>query len=190
MPVALSILSIFQPFWVTRYLLWSTGPFFVLAGLGLACLPRPLFPVAATALAVAGIVNLAPYYRTETKPRWDLAAAYLAENMHPGETIIANDVAASYVLAAYADRYRLDRTIVSTTHDVSTTAAHFTASQQRLWVVYGRTGQGTLTGEDAYLQKWLAFGNPDSKVRFGKDIVAMHFNLRDIRSGSRQEQMK
>ena len=33
MPLALAILSIFTPFWITRYLLWSTGPFFVLADL-------------------------------------------------------------------------------------------------------------------------------------------------------------
>ena len=190
MPAALAILSIFQPFWVTRYLLWSTGPFFVLAGIGLAGLPRLLLPVAATALAVAGIINLVPYYRLETKPRWDLVAAYLAENVQPGDGIIANDEAARYVLAAYADRYRLDRTIVSTTRDVSTTAAHFALSQQRLWVVYGRTGQGTMAGEDVYLQKWLAFGDPASKVRFGKDIVAMHFELRGIRPVSRQDQMK
>jgi mannosyltransferase len=142
MPAALSILSMFQPFWITRYLLWSTGPFFVLAGIGLAGLPRPLLPVAATALAVAGIINLAPYYRSETKPRWDLAAAYLAENVRPGDVVITNNAFARYVLVAYADRYRLDRAIVSTTHDVSTTAAHFASPQQRLWVVYGRTGAG------------------------------------------------
>jgi len=190
MPIALAILSIYTPFWITRYLLWSTGPFFILAGLGLAGLSRPLFPVAATALAFAGIANLAPYYRSETKPRWDLAAAYLAENVQPGDAIITNDGAARYVLANYADRYRLDRTIVSTTHDVSTTVAHFASPQQRLWVVYGRTGQGTMAGEDVYLQKWLAFGDPTSKVRFGKDIVAMRFDLRGIRSVSRQGQIK
>jgi len=190
MPVALAILSIYTPFWISRYLLWSTGPFFVLAGLGLAGLPRPLFPVAATTLAVAGFINLAPYYRSETKPRWDLAAAYLAENVQPGDAIITNDKAASYVLAAYADRYRLDRGIVSTTQDVSTTAAHFASSQQRLWVVYGRAGQGTMVREDVYLQKWLAFGDPASKVSFGNDIVAMRFDLQGIRSVSRQDQIK
>jgi hypothetical protein len=67
---------------------------------------------------------------------------------------------------------------------------HFALSQQRLWIVYGRTGQGTMAGEDVYLQKWLAFGDPASKVRFGKDIVAMHFELRGIRPVSRQDQMK
>jgi hypothetical protein len=114
----------------------------------------------------------------------------LAENVQPGDAIITNDGAARYVLANYADRYRLDRTIVSTTHDVSTTVAHFASPQQRLWVVYGRTGQGTMAGEDVYLQKWLAFGDPTSKVSFGKDIVAMRFDLRGIRSVSRQGQIK
>jgi mannosyltransferase len=190
MPIALAILSIFTPFWITRYLLWSTGPFFVLAGLGLAGLSWPLLPVTATALAVAGFTNLAPYYRLETKPRWDLAAAYLAENVQPGDAIITNDEAARYVLAAYADRYRLDRGIISITEDVSTTAAHFASSQQRLWVVYGRAGQGTMVREDVYLQKWLAFGDPASKVSFGNDIVAMRFDLHGIRSVSQQDQIK
>ncbi len=86
------------------------------------------------------------------------------------------------------DRYRLDPTLVSTTRDVSNTAAHFASSRQRLWVVYGRTGQGTMAGEDAYLQKWLVFGDPPSKVRFGKDIVAMRFELRGIRSVTRRQE--
>lgn len=190
MPIALAMLSIFTPFWITRYLFWSTGPFFVLAGLGLAGLSPPLMPVAATALAVAGFINLAPYYRSETKPRWDLAAAYLAENVQPGDAIITNDRAARYVLANYADRYRLDQTIISTTQDVLNTAVHFASSQQRVWVVYGRTGQETMAGEDVYLQKWIAFRDPTSKVRFGKDIVAVCFDRRDIRSVSRQDQIK
>ena len=120
MPLALAILSIFTPFWITRYLLWT----------------------------------------------------------------------ARYVLANYADRYRLDRTIVSTTQDVSTTATHFASPQQRLWVVYGRTGQGTMAGADVYLQKWLAFGDPAFKVSFGNDIVAVRFDLRSTRSVSRQGQIK
>jgi hypothetical protein len=84
--------------------------------------------------------------------------------------------AARYVLANYADRYHLDRTIISSTQDVSTTAAHFASSQKHLWVVYGRTGQGTIAGADVYLQKWFAFGDPASKVSFGNDIVAMRLN--------------
>jgi hypothetical protein len=47
-----------------------------------------------------------------------------------------------------------------------------------------------MAGEDVYLQKWLAFGDPTFKVRFGKDIVAMRFDLRGIRSVSRQGQIK
>jgi hypothetical protein len=45
-----------------------------------------------------------------------------------------------------------------------------------------------MAGEDAYLQKWLVFGDPPSKVRFGKDIVAMRFELRGIRSVTRRQE--
>src|ERR1019366_7079168 len=76
------------------------------------------------------------------------------------------------------------------TSSVYGTAAHFASSQQRLWVVYGRTGQGTMAGADVYLQKWLAFGDPASKVSFGNDIVTMRLDLRSIRSVSRQDQIK
>jgi len=68
-----------------------------------------LLPVAATALAVAGIINLVPYYQSETKPRWDLAAAYLAENVQPGDVVITNNASERYVLAAYADRVSTGR---------------------------------------------------------------------------------
>ena len=41
----------------------------------------------------------------------------------------------------------------------------YIAPQQRIWVVYGRTGQATMAGEDVYLQSWLAFGDPVSKAK-------------------------
>jgi hypothetical protein len=47
-----------------------------------------------------------------------------------------------------------------------------------------------MAGADVYLQKWLAFGDPASMVSFGNDIVAMRFDLRSIRSVSRQDQIK
>jgi hypothetical protein len=47
-----------------------------------------------------------------------------------------------------------------------------------------------MAGEDVYLQNWLALDDPVSKARFGKDIVAMRFDLRSIPSVSRQDQIK
>lgn len=175
MPVAMLVISLFQPFWIPRYLIWSTGPLFVLAGLGAAALlPPRFFPLAACALTVAGIVNLTPYYRSETKPRWDLAAAHLAANARPGDIFVVNSSTAKYVLAAYGDRYRFDRPILDG-YDVAKAADRLPPSG-RVWVVYGRVGQGIVIPEDAYLKKWSAFGAPASTVRFGRYVVALRFD--------------
>jgi len=174
MPITIMVVSIFYAILVPRYLIWSTGPFFVLAGIGVAALPRRLFALAAAALAVGGMANLAPYYRYETKPRWDLAAAYLAANVQPGDSVVTNDAMAQYVLGAYGDRYNLDRKILNTVSDTSDAASRY-AQEQRIWVVYGRTGQGIIETEKTYLQKWLALAAPASKTRFGKHVVALRF---------------
>ena len=47
-----------------------------------------------------------------------------------------------------------------------------------------------MAGADVYLQKWLAFGDPTSKVSFGNDIVAMRLDPRSIRSVSQQDKVK
>ena len=130
MPAAMLIMSMFHGSWVPRYLLWSTGPLFVLAGIGVAALPRRVFSLAVAAVVIAGIANLVPYYRTETKPRWDLAAAYLAANAHPDDTIVANTAAATYMLGVYGDRYHLNHEIVHAS-DVARTAARLVAARAR-----------------------------------------------------------
>ena len=174
MPTTILIMSIFQIMFVPRYLIWSTGPFLVLAGIGVAALPRKLFPLAAAALAVGGMATLAPYYSYETKPRWDLAAAYLAANVQPGDAIVTNDAMAQYVLGAYGDRYHLDRNILSTSSNISDAATRY-AQEERIWVVYGRTGQGIIDTEETYLQKWSALGTPASKTRFGRHVIVLRF---------------
>jgi mannosyltransferase len=183
MPIALSVMSIVQPFWLPRYLLWGTGPYFVLAGIGAAMLPRPIFPVVAASLLVAGLTNLAPYYRSETKPRWDLAAAYLAENIRPGDAIVTNDEAARYVLGAYGARYNLSQDSIVSVHTAPAARAPL-ASRRRLWVVYGRTGQGVMSGEQEYMRKWSILGAPASEARFAGDIVITGFDPEIFRSAS------
>ena len=174
MPITILVVSTFYAILVPRYLIWSTGPFFVLAGIGAAALPRRLFPLAATALAIGGMVNLAPYYRYETKPRWDLAAAYLAANVQPGESVVTNDHMTQYVLGAYGDRYHLDRKILNTVSNTSDAVTQY-AQEECVWVVYGRTGQGIIDTEETYLKKWFALGAPASKTRFGQHVVVLRF---------------
>lgn len=174
MPIAILVVSIFHPVLVPRYLILSTGPFFVLVGIGAAALPHRLFPLATAVIVACGIANLTPYYRSETKPRWDLAAAYLAANVQHGDSVITNDHMARYVLAAYGDRYHLDRKMLSVAPHTSDTTMRY-AQGGRIWLVWGRTGQGLIDTEEAYLQRWLALGSPVCKLRFGRHVVVLRF---------------
>lgn len=172
MPAAMLALSIFHPFWIPRYLLWSTGAFYVLAGIGVAALPRRLFAWTIAVLIVGGAGNLAPYYRIETKPRWDLAAQYLAKHAKPGDVIATNDQPARYVLSAYAPRYRLTQPILDGYNGARMLGA---ARPPRVWVVYGRVGQGAMIPAEDYLRKWSALGTPAATVHFGDRVVAWRF---------------
>jgi mannosyltransferase len=175
MPIAILVMSAFQPMLVPRYLMWSTGPFFVLAGIGAAALPAKFFPLIAVAVAVGGTVSLAPYYSSETKPRWDRAAAYLADNALPQDIIIAQNQAAKFVLASYAARFRLDSNIPIVAWNPHDTARR-AEEGKRAWAVYGRFGQETQEPEEGFRQKWSAFGIPGEQVRFGSHILILRFD--------------
>src|SRR6266481_2631292 len=175
MPIAILVMSAFQPMLVPRYLMWSTGPFFVLAGIGAAALPARFFPLIAVAVAVGGTVSLAPYYSSETKPRWDRAAAYLADNARPQDIIIAQNQAAKFVLASYAERFRLDSKIPILAWNPHDTARR-AEEGKRDWAVYGRFDQGTQEPEEDFRQKWSAFGIPGEQVRFGSHILILRFD--------------
>jgi mannosyltransferase len=175
MPAAILVISTFQPMLVPRYLLWSTGPFFVLAGVGAAALPARFSPVIAVAVAVGGAVNLTPYYSAETKPRWDQASAYLATNVRPQDVIVAENQSVNFVLASYAERFRFDSKFPILSWDPRDTAQH-AAEAECAWVVYGRVGQGTQEPEEEFRRKLSAFGSPAEQVRFGSNILILRFD--------------
>ncbi len=175
MPIAILVMSAFQPMLVPRYLMWSTGPFFVLAGIGAAALPARFFPLIAVAVAVGGTVSLAPYYSSETKPRWDRAAAYLADNARPQDVIIAQNQGVKFVLASYAERFRLDSKIPIVAWNPHDTARR-AEEGKRDWAVYGRFDQGTQEPEEDFRQKWSALGIPGEQVRFGSHILILRFD--------------
>ena len=175
-PIAIFVISIFQPILVPRYFLLSTGPFFVLVGIGVTALPHRLSLAATTAVIIFGITSLAVYYRSETKPRWDLAAAYLAENVQSGDLITANDHMARYVLAAYGERYHLDRNRIQAINPQSAEKALRNTQEGSIWVVYGRTGQGAIGPEQTYFKKWLETGLPACKRQFGLNVVVLRLD--------------
>jgi mannosyltransferase len=176
MPASLLVASYFHHVGLPRYLAWSTGPFFVLAGIGAAALPRLAYAPAAAAVVIAGLVNLAPYYRAETKPRWDLAAAYLATHARAGDSIVANDAPAKTMLEAYGARYRLGQPIIDG-YRVERISARLSPTG-RVWIVSGRTGQGQSAPPEAYLEKWSARGPSAEIVRIGRHIVVARFDSR------------
>lgn len=176
MPLSVLAFSAIHPAWIPRYLMWSTGAFCVLAGVGAAALPRRAYPFALATLLAAGIFNLAPYYRTETKPRWDVAADYLATHARPGDSIVTSGYQQKYVLDAYARRAHLALPIIDGGNIMRTTAA--LPASARIWLLHGRTGQGTVTPEQDYLRKWPVLGPPAETLHFGRNVVAWRFEPR------------
>ena len=174
MPLILLLVSLAHPMFISRYLLWSTGPYFVLVGIGVAALPRKMQPLLAGCLAVSAALSLAAYYASETKPRWDLAATYLAEHGSPSDVMITDTGLARIVLAAYLDRAGAAAVKATEFHDMPIVKDRFN-NGRTLWVIHGRTGQGTVEQVEEFLNRWTSFGTPNTEVVFGKHIVIRRY---------------
>jgi mannosyltransferase len=137
LPLSLGLLSLLVPVLVPRYFLWSGPPFFILAGIGLAQLAAVPNAAAQLGLTAACLINLAPYYGYETKPRWDLLAAQLAANARPGDAVLLNSYYAYWVLTAFPEAAALGERGIKLSwrqEDFMPLPGH------TLWAVYGRTG--------------------------------------------------
>jgi mannosyltransferase len=175
MPLTILLLSAVQPLLVPRYLLWSTGPFFVLAGIGAASLPARISAPTALLLAAGGALSLAPYYKAETKPLWRDAAAYLATHVRPQDAVVAENSSVRFVLTAYAQRFPLhSHGPILSWSPIDT--ARQAAAAERVWAVYGRVGQGIQEPEELFREKWAAFGTPAEQIGFGASILVLRFD--------------
>lgn len=175
MPIAVLAISIFQPVLVPRYLLWSTGPFFVMAGIGAAALPKRLSPAVAAAVMFGGVVSLWPYYSAETKPRWDQAAPYLLRNVRPQDRIVAEYPSVEFVLDTYAEPTHLASKFTALAWKAHRSPL-LVADGERTWVIYGSVGQSTQESEEEFRRKWAVLGNPADQVRFGTHILILRFD--------------
>ncbi|GLR67392.1 hypothetical protein GCM10010909_20730 [Acidocella aquatica] len=144
LPLMFTIVSLWRPILLPRYILWSAAPFAILAGIGGAALLDLAAP-RARALVVAGgalllLVNLAPYYHAETKPRWDIAAKLLAQDVSPGDVVYLYDTGALPILRMYLPPGA--RTVVLQDSAGDLNHAELAMSQgKRVWAVYGHAGQ-------------------------------------------------
>jgi len=176
LPLLLLAISLVRSMVLPRYILWSAAPFFVLAGIGAAALPRRIVPVAITALLLLCAVNLAPIYRTETKPRWDKAAATLAANVRPGDTVFTGDPNAPTMLAVLQpkDAAPIGNTALVTPR-LDVALARWKQGG-RVWAVNGRSAMGQREELDAFKTRIAALGTPALEIPEGKEITILMFD--------------
>jgi hypothetical protein len=158
-----------------RYILWSAAPFFVLAGLGAAALPRRMLPILVTILILVGSINLVPIYRIETKPRWDVAAATLAANVRPGDTVLTSDPNASTMLSVLQpkDQQPIDGKAL-VTQNLAIALARWKQGG-RVWAVNGRSAMGEREDVDTFKNTLAALGTPAAQIPQGKEITILMF---------------
>ena len=174
LPLLLLLVSRVTPVLVPRYFAWSAAPFFILAGAGIARLTAWRYAAALAAFILVGLINLAPYYNAETKPRWDLATTRLAAETQPGDIVLFNSWNAYYVAtAAFATQSGLDRQNLALTWEPGE-AARFEPGHA-LWVVFGRTGQGKMEQPADYVALLSRLGRPASEEKIGRYITIWRF---------------
>jgi len=179
LPLLLLAVSLVKSMVLPRYILWSAAPFFILAGIGAAALPRRMQPMALTALLLLCTINLLPVYHTETKPRWDRAAATLSAQVRPGDTVFTGDTNAPTMLAVLQpkDQAPIDQSaLVTSKLDV---ALARWKQGSRVWAINGRSAMGPGTTLDAFKSRVAALGTPTLEIPEGKEITILLFDAPD-----------
>jgi len=151
LPALLTVISIWHPVLLPRYILWSAAPFAVLAGIGgawfIARLPGRFDVVALGFAAVLLLINLVPYYDAETKPRWDIAAKLLAQDVAPGDVVFLEDTGALPILRTYMPKDAQAVVLADSAGDFNHAMAA-QAAGKRVWAVYGHAGQSAADKHD------------------------------------------
>jgi hypothetical protein len=90
-PLLLGLVTLYQPMFILRLMLWSAIPFAVLVAYGIGQI-RPSGVAAALAgvVLLGGLLHLrAHYYGVRQKPNWEAAVEYLADHVEPRDVIWA-----------------------------------------------------------------------------------------------------
>ena len=180
LPVETILVSIWKPMLLPRYILWSAAPFAVLAGIGasivVSTLPRRARIAAFGGLAALLMVNLLPYYSAETKPRWDIAAQMLANEVAPGDVVYLNDKGALPILRMYLPAGAVPVVLRDSDGDLQ----HAVAQQlqgRRVWAVFGHAGQSSSKREwPQFYQHIAPLGTPVQIQMAGNRIYITEFD--------------
>ena len=170
LPLTLALASLVHPILLPRYLLWSAGPFFVLAGFGIELLPERLWKPALAAAALCAVINLLPYYTSETKPRWDRAASMLAQRFASGDLLLVSDGAASAMLDFDRQGVKPRHPAWPATQDPKQAAAAL-ATGHRVFVIYGPAGQGQQPDRAHFFATAAKLGSMAPGLAAGSEIT-------------------
>jgi mannosyltransferase len=174
LPVLLVLAEPSRPLWLPRYLLWSGAAFLILAGVGAAWLAGR-WRVAAPAAAALLLVNLFPFYRAETVPRWDLAAAALAPALAKGADLFVDDNAVPMMLRAYLPGGDAALPQKKVLFQLGQMENRLRAGDTVI-AVHGPTGQGWTSRTAGFKARLAQLGAPVGETRIGHEIVLIRFN--------------
>ena len=125
--------------------------------------------------AVASFVNLLPYYGTETKPRWEVAATVLTGHLRPGDVLLVGDPGAVDMMNVFLARQGRGIDRGTWTASVSDASCALYA-HHRVWAVFGRVGQVDHEDLAGFMADVAPLGPPSSRVRIGLDISMMVYD--------------
>jgi hypothetical protein len=175
LPALLILAEPARPLWLPRYLLWSGAAFLILAGVGAAWLAQR-WPVTAVGCGAALLViNLMPFYRAETVPRWDLAAAAIAPALATGADLFLDDHGTPLMLRAYLPGGAAALPSDKVLFQISDAEARLRAGTPVI-AVHGSTGQGRTKPMPAFRAGLAQLGTPGGETRIGRNIVLIRFD--------------
>lgn len=175
LPVSLVLSEPARPLWLPRYLLWSGAAWLILAGTGAAWLARRAPLAAPLAAAALLLLNLLPFYRAETVPRWDLAAAALAPTLAGGADLYMDDHGIPMMLRAYlpGGEDSLPRSRVL--YQLGKAQDRLRAGTPVI-AVHGPTGQALTSPIASFRAGLEQLGTPSEQMTIGQEIVLMRFD--------------
>ena len=130
-------------------------------------------------LLLLGVVNVGPVYRMETKPRWDMAAATLAANVRPGDTVFTADPNAPTMLSVLHPKGELPiESTALVTSQLDEALARWRQGS-RVWAVNGRSALGQPPDLADFKSRIAALGTPVVEIPQGKEITILMFPAPD-----------
>ena len=102
------LVSLRRPIFYDRTLIWASLPFYAVVAVGIASLhSRAVIAAALVALAALQLFSLNSYYRDFRKEEWREAAAYVVQQVRPGDLLLFNATWVQIPFDYYFDRYEL-----------------------------------------------------------------------------------